>query len=687
MVFLLFHTKCRVFLEVSQREGKQNGNKLLLEAIKVANDPSTVILSIPERAILTLYSCNAKLLLINQDIGSPSKHKEIEASINNIIRVSNAILSNVPEKLKKLNNYLEKNYLICLAHKTIKECYEKLHKIRPGRNNIELLENAIRHAEMAQSHWTSHIGSERVIALADIARLKASVGEKSNNAHLIAEACEILERCKKKLGKSPKTVPPVIYQYCAQAAASHVLLTQESGKYREVAISSALTLLKYEGAPIEAMASATAAVLRMHTSLQDWQSGVDLFELFLAQHNLHLKNNLSLEEARSYTRRLWLIGETASFCYSKLGNPNKSISSAESCRSIFWKHALRNLTNDEVKAPLTDLENVYLNPEVIKRVNVILSVSEAGFIWTILWSDGKLENTKTYEIQEDKQNSFENTEIFWKKYIYEYVAFLSWEDSIGSVDFFRAKDRWNTFLKNALQWAWDTLFQHIHQSLLELQIPLQSHVHLVPIGFLSSFPCQSCGYVASDGEWRCFSDYWIVSQSDSLCHEHFKPEHKRSSSHQGYSFDYGIDLNSQKDISIEYLGITDPNGDLGLLENPAKTDTDFRDLAGVQASKGVTLDALSRCKFASIFCHGSSDFAAPFSSNFVVSNREKILIEDIFKISLKNKPIIFLGTCESGVNELTQYNEAFSIATALLWSGAKAVVATNWPVRIDIASL
>lgn len=78
-------------------------------------------------------------------------------------------------------------------------------------------------------------------------------------------------------------------------------------------------------------------------------------------------------------------------------------------------------------------------------------------------------------------------------------------------------------------------------------------------------------------------------------------------------------------------------------------------------------------------CHGVQDPSDPLQSGFYLDN-QRLTISELMGLNLKNPFLAFLSACETAQGDLRQSHQAMHLASAMLFSGFRSVVATMWLV-------
>ncbi|MBF0381799.1 MAG: CHAT domain-containing protein [Magnetococcales bacterium] len=84
-------------------------------------------------------------------------------------------------------------------------------------------------------------------------------------------------------------------------------------------------------------------------------------------------------------------------------------------------------------------------------------------------------------------------------------------------------------------------------------------------------------------------------------------------------------------------------------------------------------------------CHGLADLKNPLESRLFLSRNEELKVRDILSVQnrLSGTELVSLSACETALRSIVISDEAVSLPSSLLQSGAKTVVAPLWKVRSD----
>lgn len=504
-------------------------------------------------------------------------------------------------------------------------------------------------------------------------KLRVKLGIKAKDINELKDACLALKKMLPILEKYPQTKTDCLVGI-VQASTEIFTLDSKQGFFKDQAIANSKRALSTSGIQVGAACLLIENLVKLHIQSQNWQKAADAASSLLVMQKNHIKNIRSRGDIRDYASKIKDMGDLAAFCYCRLNEPLQAMQAVERSRSIYWKHSAARKSFGASFSDKFDPKKTIINSASQNRTNVIISICEYGICWMILCEING-EYTVSCRVH-DRTNSRDiHDHVFTDGKDSPMFSQLS-ESSLTSIgpDFQMAAMKWNTAVSRTLEWLWENIIKEIHKSLLQQKIVGHSHVHLIPSGLhLGLLPIQSAGIRSTSGEWTCFSDYWSVSVSDSLLHEHYSGQEL-----------LGLDdMQSQK----ENVGITDPTMDLGISSNPAALSDDFIDIVGENATREKVLQALQTCTTISFFCHARCELFSPATSYFLLSNNERLTLGDIGGLSLKNSPTVLLGSCESGLYELFQYNESQGLSAGLLWAGASAVAGTYWPVTINTAGL
>ena len=110
-------------------------------------------------------------------------------------------------------------------------------------------------------------------------------------------------------------------------------------------------------------------------------------------------------------------------------------------------------------------------------------------------------------------------------------------------------------------------------------------------------------------------------------------------------------------------------------------------LDGANANKANVLNAIKDKKVVVFICHGVWNPEMPNKSHLVLSNGERLTVEEIQMLDFSSCSSVVLLCCESGLGgELSLSMEPSSLSAAFLKAGAGEVVAAHWPIYTSAAS-
>jgi CHAT domain len=116
----------------------------------------------------------------------------------------------------------------------------------------------------------------------------------------------------------------------------------------------------------------------------------------------------------------------------------------------------------------------------------------------------------------------------------------------------------------------------------------------------------------------------------------------------------------------------------------AETAHEARLLHGADATASAFLDFAPRYEVLHLACHGMTGRDQPGGAYFEVAGG-RLTAEEIFGTVELNPALVVLSACRSGQPDRYLPSEAFDAASLFLAAGARAVVATMWPVD-DLAA-
>ncbi|WP_417681675.1 CHAT domain-containing protein [Roseibium sp.] len=630
-----------------------------------------------EQLILNLSLCEASLHVLDWELNSEIYNRGQEKNLTDIKRIIERIITHVEGRKNNISQILENDFIKFRAYYLNAQTCRLINGLPWNRVDVSYSQRAIENLEALLLLWAPRFFRLGIDSKIELARLKAQIGEKTENISLTKDACSMLIATASQIKENQVTLRQTLLQSLAQAAASGVIIDPSDEDFSKIAFSSASALMDFPNAPFEARLSVVRASILANMARNNWKAATDLFEKFVTFQATYLSTCKTQEDIRNYANHAERIGDLSAYCYSKLDEPHKAVLAAESTRSLFWKYIATQNSSDSDFVQRSLSGQLALNSDTLQRVNISISICDFGVSWTVLWREGDENHIKTYSTDKFDSKFLLNNMFGAESYLNEYYQFATSLNTAVGNEFEAAFQNWNAVLAQTLNWLWDALMAEIHQSLIELGIEPDTHVHLLPTGLLGLLPLQSAGSYSEREGWNCFSDHWTVTVSDTMAHENFRPKQQTQ-----YSYQFG----AAPDDSPKRFGITNPTGDLGIETNPANKLPGFVDLCRENASKNEIVRFLRKCSLASFFCHARCEQAAPATSYFILSNQERLMLEEIYKLELENNPTVFLGSCESGIYEVFQENEAYGLAAGLLWAGAKSVAATYWPVTVGTAA-
>jgi CHAT domain-containing protein len=110
-------------------------------------------------------------------------------------------------------------------------------------------------------------------------------------------------------------------------------------------------------------------------------------------------------------------------------------------------------------------------------------------------------------------------------------------------------------------------------------------------------------------------------------------------------------------------------------------------LQGEQATPQAFLDQASRHEVLHLACHGSAGTGAPGSAWLALAGGRLSLDEILTQLVLDDTALVLLSACRSGQPDRAVPEESLDPASMFLAAGARAVVATMWPVDELVATL
>jgi CHAT domain-containing protein/tetratricopeptide (TPR) repeat protein len=103
-------------------------------------------------------------------------------------------------------------------------------------------------------------------------------------------------------------------------------------------------------------------------------------------------------------------------------------------------------------------------------------------------------------------------------------------------------------------------------------------------------------------------------------------------------------------------------------------------LSHEQASRDRVLAVLAQQTVLHFSCHGKVDFDNPLKSGLIMSEDEMLTLKDFFDNKFQAIRLAILSACETGLPSLQIPDEAISLPTGLMQSGAAGVIASLWSV-------
>ncbi|MCB1510440.1 MAG: CHAT domain-containing protein [Hyphomicrobiaceae bacterium] len=248
-----------------------------------------------------------------------------------------------------------------------------------------------------------------------------------------------------------------------------------------------------------------------------------------------------------------------------------------------------------------------------------------------------------------------------------YDAFRSDLLSSGGFGTVHGISQWNATIVQFLETLADTVTTPLGRALAEAGVDQDDEVAIVAPGRLSALPLHAAGR-RQDGHWRTFMDDHPLRYVPSL--GAFASLTRRAAA-------------AEKQPKT-LIAVTDPEGDLGVVTNPAMPqfeDRDAHDLRGSAATRDAVLTALPKARYASFFAHAWWEPARPESSHIRLAGGDRLAVADFEDIDLSGLRLVTLGACESGMPGLDQAPDEFQgLPNALIGAGVAAVAATLWPV-------
>jgi hypothetical protein len=396
--------------------------------------------------------------------------------------------------------------------------------------------------------------------------------------------------------------------------------------------SIALTnqFLNHDRAPIRSKLAALKPAVLQAVKSNDMEEVNRHAEHFKKIRSESLKNIALRQEFIRQSKQVNDIADILAFHYAKHENCEQFISILEDCRAMTWKSGAAQTYKQcnwfEIQKP------VELNSQVRERVNIIVSISELGLSWC--WLKFEDQQTLSMKCHVDDTICADDlyAQIFQSGYFESYFSFV---ESLGDPN-----DRtqpikqsaFNQSLEKMLQWLWYNIASKIDKSIAHLATNGNQHLHLCRSGMLAYVPLHVAGVKNQEGAWECFNDEWIITISDSIMQNLFDPPIQNNDQKQSCKKD-------------EWLGITDPNNDFGIGQNPSFSEEDFLDLTGSQASKAGVFNQIPNAKYISVFSHGEVNFFAPEQSGIALYNNETLSIGDLRKQKWNLTPVFLLVDC------------------------------------------
>jgi CHAT domain-containing protein len=228
---------------------------------------------------------------------------------------------------------------------------------------------------------------------------------------------------------------------------------------------------------------------------------------------------------------------------------------------------------------------------------------------------------------------------------------------------------WNKSVFEMLGCLWKEIMEPVDEKLRSLGVEPTSEVLLIPSGRLNLLPLHAAG-TRVNGRWRCFLDSWAPAYVPSVA-----SIIKRGT------------VSSEPLSNARLLAVTGPSADLAGMENPAiKYFDKVEELVGGAATSRSVLDALPRCDYACLLCHGEWDPSHPQDSALILGDGERLTFAQLAKLELTRNPLIALAACETALADIgTAPNEYQGLSFGLLRAGARGTAATYWPVFAHVA--
>ncbi len=249
----------------------------------------------------------------------------------------------------------------------------------------------------------------------------------------------------------------------------------------------------------------------------------------------------------------------------------------------------------------------------------------------------------------------------WSKAYRTYVTEVRAADGVLT---HAAADRWEQNLTAMLQELSEIFVAPLHATLIAEGYATGTELTMIIPGRLAVFPLAATPVGAAGDDLMI--DHWTIRIAPSV--RSFARARATVAAHTS---------------SPSILGVTDPDGELGLLRNPALMmgkDIAATDLVGARATKAAVLEGLGQHSHVSFFCHGRWQATDPEASYLELASGQRLTVADL-RATSATAQVAMLGACETAIVDLRNAPDEFvGFGAALLEAGIPSLVSALWPV-------
>lgn len=94
---------------------------------------------------------------------------------------------------------------------------------------------------------------------------------------------------------------------------------------------------------------------------------------------------------------------------------------------------------------------------------------------------------------------------------------------------------------------------------------------------------------------------------------------------------------------------------------------------------------VSKCRWLHFACHGWFDYATPLASYLEIGLNARLTADEVLREWRLDADLVTLSACQTGVHRLLRGDEPMGLIRGFLAAGARAVIASQWPVD-DLAT-